>query len=673
MYAVTHNDAHFCTSDIACVYPNVQIHPVVVIHYNRQHTTTILGYDMHMSSSELNNSKSTRIQSVQGLRAIAIIGVLLFHVKMAGIAGGFVGVDVFFVISGFVITLLLRRQMESDSFSFAKFYKRRAWRLMPALAFTLLISALVFGFLVPASEYPKLYYSLISAAAGASNFYFNNTFNYFDSGITNPALHTWSLGVEEQFYLTFPLLLLFLYRKIGKNKSNIIRNIILSLTVTLFLISSYETQYHQSNAFYLPWLRAWEFLSGASLALVNRKTLPHLVTKISSWFGILILVPVMIFYNEDYIFPGLGAFLPVIATMLLLLGSQSNNSVNKVLSSQPFQFIGNISYSLYLVHWPIVCFVGLFIRLTNPVTQLLIISASIMIGFFSWYFIEEQFRHGLRVLAPLKESLTPITLILCSACLVTISALVTNSFWNHHLKAKQYFSEVKGYQYLFRTGKCFMVSHNIANYDQAACLSVSNIKDNVLVMGDSLAANLVLPMQKRWPHKNIMQATGVNFIPGNSSKWSQIDKSLNKIVQLKEKNIKTFILYALWQRDDLEPLKTFVNKLKTHGHKVIVLGPSPQLYVGAPIILAYENIFNYNFGEHLFKNYRYQMNAIFQANLTEADRYFSPYDILCHHGQCSLLINGKPLFIDKVHLTLAGADFLVSHLKLATKSEIARR
>lgn len=640
-----------------------------------QVTTLPMTFDTYMSSSHLNNTPSTRIQSVQGLRAIAIIGVLLFHAQMAGIAGGFVGVDVFFVISGFVITLLLKRQMESQSFSFAKFYKRRAWRLMPALAFTLLMSALVFGFLVPASEYPTLFYALISAAFGASNFYFNNTLNYFDSGITNPVLHTWSLGVEEQFYLTFPLLLWFLYRKTGQVKTNVIRNIILALTATVFLIAAFQTQHHQSSAFYLPWFRAWEFLTGASVTFVNRNILPLPVTKISSWLGILILIPVMLFYNEHYIFPGIGALLPVIATMLLLLGAQNNNIVNTVLSSKPFQFIGDISYSLYLVHWPIICFVGLFIRLTNPATQLLIISASIFLGFFSWYFIEEKFRHGLKVLVTLKESLTPITLILCSASLVSIAALITNSFWNQFPQAKRYFSEVHGYDYLFRTGQCFMVSGDIASYDQATCLSVSDTKENVIVMGDSLAANLVLLMQKRWPDKNIMQATAEDYIPGNSFKWSPIAEALDKIVQQKYKaegkKIKTFILYALWQDNDLGPLKKYVHKLKTQGHKVIVLGPSPQLYVGAPIILAHSEIFNYNFGKHLFKNERYQMNAVYKTNLTEADRYISTYDILCDHGQCNLQIKGQSLFSDKVHLTLAGAEFLVNHLKVATKSEIA--
>ena len=137
------------------------------------------------------------------------------------------------------------------------------------------------------------------------------------------------------------------------------------------------------------------------------------------------------------------------------------------------------------------------------------------------------------------------------------------------------------------------------------------------------------------------------------------------------KKIKTFILYALWQRDELGPFKKYIHKLETQGHNVIVLGPSPQLYVGTPIILAYSKIFNYNFGGHLFKNYRYQMNSVFQANLTEADRYIPTYDILCNHGQCGLQIKGQPLFLDKVHLTLAGAEFLVNHLNMATKSEIA--
>lgn len=620
-------------------------------------------------TSSPNNTPNSRIQSVQGLRAVAVIGVLLFHAQVSTVAGGFVGVDVFFVISGFVITLLLRKQIEAQTFSFAEFYKRRAWRLMPALAVTLMFSALLFGFLMPTSENPTLLYALVSAAFGVSNFYFNNTLDYFDSGITNPVLHTWSLGVEEQFYLMFPLLLWLLYRRFGTTTIEKVRNVIVGLTLLGFGIAVYQTFYHQSSAFYLPWFRAWEFLTGASVAFINLTKLNHSLTKASSWIGMLILMPVMLFYHEHYIFPGIGAALPVIATMLLLIGSQSQSFINLILSSKPFRFIGDTSYSLYLVHWPIVCFIGLFISLDNPKTQAITIVGSLLLGYLSWYLVEEKFRHGIKPLTTIKKAITPIALMIISASLVLLSAWGTNTFWNQFPAAKQHFTETHGHSSLFREEQCFLVAGEIDQYDEATCLHLSDTKENVLVMGDSLAANLVTTLQKRHPERNFLQATALNYIPGNPLKWSPIAKEVDKVVQKHyasdSSRINTFLFHAFWQNDDLAPLKAHIKTLKAQGHRVIVLGPSPQLYVGAPIILAHSDIFGYNFGKHLFKKNRQLLSESFKANLNEADQFNSTYEMLCPNGNCSLYVDEqKPMFFDKVHLTETAAEYLVSQLSL---------
>ncbi len=621
-----------------------------------------------MKSSPTNTSNS-RIQSVQGLRAVAVIGVLLFHAQVSAIAGGFIGVDVFFVISGFVITLLLRKQIEAQTFSFAEFYKRRAWRLMPALAVTLFFSALLFGFLMPTSENPTLLYALVSAAFGVSNFYFNNTLDYFDSGITNPVLHTWSLGVEEQFYLMFPLLLWLLYRQFGTTSIEKVRNVTIGLTLLGFGIAVYQTYHHQSSAFYLPWFRAWEFLTGASVAFIELKKLNNTLTKASSWLGMIILLPVMLFYHEHYIFPGIGAVLPVIATMLLLIGSQSQSLINLILSSKPFRFIGDTSYSLYLVHWPIVCFIGLFISLNNPKTQLLTIVSSMILGYLSWYLIEEKFRHGIKPLTSIKKAITPIALMIISASLVLLSAWGTNTFWNQFPTAKQHFTETRGHSELFREEQCFLVAGDISQYDETTCFNLSDTKENILVMGDSLAANLVTTLQRQHPERNFLQATALNYIPGNSLKWSPIAKEVDKIVQKhyasEGSRINTFLFHAFWQDDDLAPLKKHIKTLQAQGHRVIVLGPSTQLYVGAPIILAHSEIFGYNFGKHLFKKNRQFLSESFKVSLNEADQYNSTYEMLCPNSKCSLYVNGKkPMFFDKVHLTEAGAAHLVGQLGL---------
>ena len=165
---------------------------------------------------------TSRIAEVQSLRGLAVLAVLLFHVDIPGVHGGFLGVDMFFVISGYVICALLRRDIAAGGFSFPGFYRRRAWRLLPALVATLVATAAAFGLLLPSSLNPTLVPSLMTSAFGVANLYFAGNLDYFDSGLSNPLLHMWSLGVEEQFYLVFPLLMVGLLRgragKIGGSR-----------------------------------------------------------------------------------------------------------------------------------------------------------------------------------------------------------------------------------------------------------------------------------------------------------------------------------------------------------------------------------------------------------------------------------------------------------------------
>ncbi len=614
----------------------------------------------------------SHIQSIQGLRALAVIAVLLFHARVSGMAGGFVGVDVFFVISGFVITRLIRHQLETQSFSFAEFYKRRAWRLMPVLAATLFFTALVFGFLMPASENPSLFLSLISATFGLSNFYFSNTLDYFDSGIANPVLHTWSLGVEEQFYLMFPLLMWFLYGKQSQKASHQTRRLLVCgslifIAIAGFIIAAYQTYQDTNSAFFLPWFRAWQFLSGAILAYVALEKVPNPLARLSSWSGIIILIAIICAYDEQTSFPGLGAVLPTAATMLLIYGATNQNSINRILTTKALRFIGNSSYSIYLVHWPIICFVGLFISLQNPITQGLNIGLSLVFGFLFWYFIEEKFRHGIKSFSIRKKALVPIALVFCSTFLVFSAGFVTQQFWEQFPTAKRYFAETTKHLHLFRAEQCFMVKKPADHYDINTCLKLSDKKENILVMGDSLAANIVMELQKKWPDKNFMQATAQEYIPGNYDKWLPLGKSLDQVVDTFYQNhyqkINTFILYALWQQDDIPALQARIRALKAAGHQVIVLGPSPQLYVSAPMILAHSEIFDYDFSKFLFKTKRHKLDQLYKDQLKDANQYVSTYDILCKSGNCDLTVKGKPLYFDDIHYTQNGAEYLVSQIK----------
>jgi peptidoglycan/LPS O-acetylase OafA/YrhL len=254
---------------------------------------------------------------IDGLRAIAVGAVLLYHGKL-GLPGGFVGVDVFFVISGYLITCLILRDLQTEGgFSLVDFWKRRIRRIFPALLLVL-ISTFVLGwfFLLP-SHFKNLGESLMFQGAFLGNFYFWGSVGYFgDSTYTIPLLHTWSLAVEEQFYILFPLIALILYRK----SKNILLAALAILAGGSLFLSQYQLHEGYANAaFYLLPSRAWELLAGCLLAFIpERESVPSNLRKMGGWLGVVILLGSFLFFNESMPFPGLTALGPVAGTAFVI-------------------------------------------------------------------------------------------------------------------------------------------------------------------------------------------------------------------------------------------------------------------------------------------------------------------------------------------------------------------
>ncbi len=291
---------------------------------------------------------------VDGLRAVAVLAVLAFHAGGFPTPGGFVGVDVFFVISGYLISSLIMKQIAAGTFSITSFYERRIRRILPALTVMLAFTCvLAYLYLLP-TELKNFADSLLAANFSASNFYFWQHSDYFVSPLSNPLLHTWSLAVEEQFYIVFPLLLYVLYRWWpGRVK------IVVAVLAALSLAVSGYGAYHDSvTTFYMLPTRAWELLIGTLLAM---KLLPELRTSIgrnlASITGILLIGCAILLFTKATPFPGLAALPPCVGAALIIWSGESGMSVvNSALSLRPVVFIGLISYSLYLFHWPIIVF-----------------------------------------------------------------------------------------------------------------------------------------------------------------------------------------------------------------------------------------------------------------------------------------------------------------------------
>lgn len=331
---------------------------------------------------------------IDGLRTLAVVPVVLFHANVVGFSGGYIGVDVFFVISGFLITSIIQAELGQGDFSIVRFYERRARRILPALFAVMAASVVAGWFLLTPAKYEQLGESMLAALLFVSNFWFwQNSGGYF-AGPTDylPLLHTWSLAVEEQFYIFFPILMMVLYR-LGRRR--LIPAVVIVVLASL-LLAVWATPIMPSAAFYLLPTRIWELGFGALLALglvpVNsRKSIRELAATI----GLLgILVPVFV-YDRSTDFPGLAALPPVLGTALIIwAGIEKATWVSRFLAIKPMVWVGLLSYSLYLRHWPIMAFLRerLFTVHLEPIWQIVAIAASFALAWLSWRYIERPFR-----------------------------------------------------------------------------------------------------------------------------------------------------------------------------------------------------------------------------------------------------------------------------------------
>jgi peptidoglycan/LPS O-acetylase OafA/YrhL len=329
---------------------------------------------------------------IDGLRAIAVLSVLFFHYDLPGFSGGFVGVDIFFVISGFLITRIILQDLKEEKFSISRFYERRIRRIFPALFSVIGFTLIVGWFILDTSAFKNLGQSVTATTLFSSNILFWRESGYFDTqSIYKPLLHTWSLSVEEQFYIFFPLVLVLIHYY---QKKKYLNWILLILIFSLGL-SIWGVNYRQMATFYLLPTRAWEILSGSILALgILPSTSNSLLKNLLSFIGLGLIIYSVGFYNKATLFPGYNSLLPVLGAVLIIYSNNLSSSiVGRILSTKPLIFIGLISYSLYLWHWPIVSFSKYLIirRMTWQETTVIIVF-SLLVATISWKYIEAPFR-----------------------------------------------------------------------------------------------------------------------------------------------------------------------------------------------------------------------------------------------------------------------------------------
>lgn len=357
---------------------------------------------------------------VDGLRAVSVLAVIAFHAGF-GCPGGYVGVDVFFVISGYLITSLIQKDLSAGTFSLADFWVRRFRRIIPAVSLMVLGVLAAGNFVLLPDDFKSLGSSALAQTLFVSNMYFWKNTGYFARAAeTEPLLHTWSLAVEEQFYLGFPLLMWVLRRG---SRARVIA--VLSLIAGLsFAASVYGAYRHPVATFFLLPTRAWELLAGSLVALVQpagdpvrQSTRPRWSAELASWIGAGLILTAIFGFDNDTVFPGAAAVVPVMGAALYIAANTNQlTSLGRGLALRPLVFIGLLSYSLYLWHWPVIVFVRYIHDEVEPSRSSM--AGTLLISFclavLAWRFVEEPIRRK-RILAG-----TPRLIAATTACLATL-------------------------------------------------------------------------------------------------------------------------------------------------------------------------------------------------------------------------------------------------------------
>ncbi|TWT34627.1 acyltransferase family protein [Blastopirellula retiformator] len=359
---------------------------------------------------------------VDGLRALAVTLVLLFHAGL-GFSGGFIGVDVFFVISGFLITGLVLKQLDAGTFSLKNFWVRRIRRILPASTVMVVLVLAAGYFLLLSPEFKQLAESAIAQQLMLSNVYFWRNTGYFAGPAdVKPLLHTWSLGVEEQFYIGYPILLMLLHRFFRKGAFAVL----VLIAVVSLALSQYFVNRSPAATFYLLPTRAWEMLLGGLICFLPRlSAVSPRVLSACSWISLGAILGTGWFYTAEMPFPGLTAIVPCLAAAALIyVNSEQLTWPAKAMATRPLVFVGLISYSLYLWHWPLFAFYRYWLGDPGIVVAVAVLAASFALAVLSWRFVEtpiRQLKPGIPAYGYFMGAATSIGAIVIVASFVIMS------------------------------------------------------------------------------------------------------------------------------------------------------------------------------------------------------------------------------------------------------------
>jgi peptidoglycan/LPS O-acetylase OafA/YrhL len=545
-------------------------------------------------------------QDIDGLRALAVLPVLLYHAFPTAVPGGFIGVDIFFVISGYLITGIIHKQMLSKTFSIADFYARRIRRIFPALIVVVLATLLIGCYGLAPREMKSLGSNIAGSAIFIQNFVLLGQVGYFDlAAEKKPLLHLWSLGIEEQYYILWPLLLSL----IGAWRIRSLM-ITIALAVASFIACVIVRRYAPDYAFYLPVTRAWELLVGSGLALwINGRTLGlqrHVAPlqdyrQVISIGALLVIVVAFLRYNPRIPHPGFFTLAPVLAAATLI-AMQGTYVHRYVLSARPAVFIGLISYPLYLWHYPLMAYARIhFVDGVAPSTMWIIMVASVILAWMTYQLIERPIRFGQRRV-PVK--LAALAGGMAVLGVIGLGAVLTNGFpIRIPTDIRVFMLDGSETGPRWRSGKCLMNPEQSAAEFAPECAGGGR-HPLIAVWGDSYAASLYPGLKYFGDQRgfDVAEFTASSCPPlvGFVMEQRRFCKGANDytVQRLAELKPEAVIFYTTWRYNDDDVRAGFdrtIPMLRAAGiNKIIVLGP-PATWLGDGLPA---NLLDYYFQTH---------------------------------------------------------------------------
>jgi peptidoglycan/LPS O-acetylase OafA/YrhL len=599
-------------------------------------------------------------RDIDGLRAVAVLAVVFYHAGFPLFSGGYVGVDVFFVISGFLITSIILEDLRHGRFSIVTFYERRVRRIFPALFAMLAATGIAASWLLLPGELSDLGRSAVAATLFVSNIFFQQTSDYFAGAAhLKPLLHTWSLSVEEQFYVVFPIAMWAIARWGGGRWLHVI----VPALVASLAMAVWGAYARPQATFYLAPTRAWELLIGSVLAtgaihLSSRRA----ANEILGLAGLGMIAAAIVLYSEATVFPGATAILPCIGAALVIhAGKDERTLASRLLSQGPLVRVGLASYSLYLWHWPVMVLARIAtggVLDTGATALELLVSA--VLAYLSWRFIERPFRGGGLPIA--RTSLFASAAAVMMLAIGLGAAATLSDGWRSRFPGYQP-PAIAGREDLDE-GRCFLRPEQPASAYPGVerCRSGTLDGRKIIVWGDSFAAHLLPGLRSAAPDTlSVLQlnASGCAPIAGLSMARRPHCETFNAtaLAIIERERPAVVVLSARWEAYmgrwiDHRHVQTTVDRLRRSGADVVLVGQSPSFDFDSP----YDRSFRSR-GAMAPVNVDPTLNTEL-ATIVSA-HYLDPMPILgCQANSCPLQRSGDWLYFDGGHLARAGSAVL---------------